>query len=65
MDSEDPSPLNPLQAPFCGNLINRLTQEHATLSPNKIAARFYLPFRRHLAFGCNLPFGRYYACGCH
>ena len=33
MDSEDPSPLNPLQAPFCSNLVNRLTQEPATLFP--------------------------------
>ena len=59
MDSEDPSPLNPLQAPFCGSLVNRLTQEYATLfPPASVLAychiRHYLPLRTILRLRLSL-----------
>jgi len=64
MDSEDPSPLNPLQVPFCNNLVNRLTQEHATLFPlASVPAHWHIG--HHLPFGQHLSFGRYLACGCN
>jgi len=31
MDSEDPASLDPLPTALCGNQVNRLTQEDATL----------------------------------